>query len=99
MRRVWGIYTLRQLTSPALRFCVIAGIAVVIVSSVSIKHVIENALQTSGPLGLARFSLSAVLDTSLFVQVMLVLAFSLIVWFAIDTVRTSSFLRQMRAGA
>lgn len=99
MQRVWGVYILRQLTSPALRLGVMGMTAIALVSSVSIKSVVANALATSGLSGLARFSLYAVLDTSLFVQVMLALAFVLLVWFIVDTVRNASFIQSMRTSA
>lgn len=99
MRRVWGIYVLRQMTSPVLRLGVMGVVAFALVSSVSMKHIVANALATSGLSGLARFSLYAVLDTTLFVQVLLLLAFALLMWFIVDTVRTAIFTRSMQTSA
>lgn len=99
MRQVWGIYILRQLTSPALRLGALCVIAVALVSSVSIKNVLANAVATSGLSGLARFSLYAVLDTTVFVQILLFLALALALWFTVDAVRTAIFTRSMQTSA
>lgn len=99
MRRVWGVYIVRQFTSPALRLGVMGMTAIALVSSVSMKHIVENALATSGLSGLARFSLSAFTDTTVFVQVLLFLAVTLAIWFIVDAVRNAAFTQQMRAWA
>lgn len=99
MRRVWGVYLIRQVTSPALRLFAIAALSLGLVSSVSMKHVIENALSASGPVGFARFSLSAVVHTSVPVQLMLTLALILVVWYCIDALRSLSLGQTLRAGA
>ena len=96
MRRVWGIYLMRQLANPALRLVVLAASVVAVVSSVSVKNVFENALRTSGVSGLANFSLTALLNTSLAVQVSLALMTLVVLWFAVDTVRNFAFARSMR---
>jgi hypothetical protein len=96
MRRVWGVYVMRQLTSPALRLGALVVTVVGIVSSVSITHVVSNALATSGLSGFARFSLYAVTNTTVFVQVLIALAFGIGMWFIIDAVRSVAFTRQMQ---
>lgn len=96
MRRVWGIYLMRQAGSPVLRIGALGVIALALVSSVSIKNVIANALSTSGVTGLARFSFTALADTSLVVQLLTILALALVAWFVADTIHTTLFTRSMR---
>lgn len=100
MRRVWGVYLFRRLMSPALRLAGLVAVGAVLVSSVSVKHIVENALSVSGFSGLTRFLFSAVLDTSFLIQSLLVLALVLIALFVRDAFESARFARAIRrAGA
>lgn len=90
MRRVYGIYLVRQITKPATRLAVFLGVSLVITSSVSLPNIIHNALQSSD---LVRFFIAAVSGTTLVVQLGVLLAGLLLVWTIVDAFRTPSHAR------
>jgi len=90
MRRVYGVYVLRQVTSPFLRAAVFGIALIALFQFVSVKNVLANALQTSGFSGLTNFLYSAVISTEPSVLVLVSLAVALALWFAVDQVRPNS---------
>lgn len=68
MRRVYGVYLFRQLTSPAVRTGVLLLAGIIVVSSVSISHVVSNALNIGSISGFVNFFFVAVAHTTLAVQ-------------------------------
>lgn len=89
MRRVWGIYMLRQLTSPAVRVGVFMGALIVFISSVSVSSVIANALHISSIPGLVNFFIVAAANTTFAVQLAVSVAFLFALWTATDLIRSS----------
>ncbi len=89
MRRVWGIYVMRQLTSPAVRVGVVVGALLVFISSVSVGNVIANALHISSIPALVNFFVVAAANTTLAVQLAVSIAFLFALWTAVDFVRRS----------
>lgn len=90
MRRVWGMYLLRQLTSPAMRLGVFAVALFALVSSVSFTHVFKNVLNVSSFPGFVNFWLVAVAHTTAIVQIFGTIALALMLWTVRDIfVRTS----------
>ncbi len=89
MRRVWGIYVMRRLTGVQARVVILAVAAFAVLSSVSVSHVIKNALQVQGLPAFLNFSISAVERTSLLVQLCLILGMLIVVWTARDLFRGS----------
>lgn len=88
---------MRQLTSPALRAGMLAGILFTLSQAVSIKNVVSNVAQAGNAGGLARYLASAVFNAEFTVQALLVVAALLIVWFIVDQVRMARFMREMRS--
>jgi len=88
MRRVWGIYMLRQLGSPSVRIGVFAGALIVFASSVSVPNVIANALHISSLPGLFNFVVVAAANTSAIVQLAASVAFFFLLWTAVDLIRS-----------
>ncbi len=80
MRRVYGVYVMRQLTSPMVRFVALATAFFAIASSVSLPHVVENALNISSVPGFLNFWVVAVANTTLAVQIFVIIAFALALW-------------------
>jgi hypothetical protein len=80
MRRVWGMYALRQLTSPRVRLALFGVALFVLLSSVSFTHVFQNILNTNSLPGFVNFWLVAVAHTSAIVQIFGTLALMLMLW-------------------
>lgn len=87
MRRVYMMYWLRQVTSPALRLGVLGGALLVLAQVVSIKDVVANAFGTSGFSGLTTFLYSAVTTTESSVLILTMLATALVLWFIADQIK------------
>ena len=90
MRRVWGIYLMRQLGSPVMRLTAFFAICLAITSSVSMPNVIHNALASSNVL---HYALIAVANTRSAVQLGVLLAGLLVVWTLFDAFRERSEAR------
>ncbi len=86
MRRVYGVYVLRQLTSPMARFIALAVLFFAVASSVSLPHVFANALHVSSIPGFVNFWAVALASTTLVVQLCSVLVVAVIVWTLRDLV-------------
>lgn len=87
MRRVWMMYILRQVTSPALRGGALLGALFVLTQVVSVRDIVANALGTSGVQGLMNLAYSAITTTESGVLTLTILAVLLIGWFVVDQVR------------
>lgn len=68
MRRVYTAFIWRQLTSPAVRTGVLLLAGIVVVSSVSISHVVSNVLNVGSLSAFVNFFFVAVAHTTLAVQ-------------------------------
>ena len=90
MRRVWAIYFVRKLTSPSVKVGVLVTSFLIVVATVSIPNVIENAFHVGGLAGLVTFSLSAFLATSIAVQTAVVLASAVMLSGAFDFIKQLS---------
>lgn len=87
MRRVYGVYWLRQVTSVQARIGAFAVLLFALASSVSLPDVVANALHAQGLSGIMHFVVVALTDTTTPVQLS-VLGVSLIVlWSFADIVR------------
>ena len=84
MRRVYVVYWTRMLLQPKVRFAAALVIVLGIASSVSMPHIIANALHSSDLVG---FSVSAVSHTTMFVQLGILLAGLILVSMFVDAVR------------
>lgn len=87
MRRVYGLYIVRQLTSPMVRFAVLATVFFALASSVSLPHVIQNALNVQDISGFINFAVVAIVGTTFVVQLCVLIAVLLTAWIGIDVVR------------
>ncbi|TAK58408.1 hypothetical protein EPO14_03605 [Patescibacteria group bacterium] len=87
MRRVYGLYVVRQLTSPMVRFAALATVFFALASSVSLPHVVQNALNVEGISGLINFVVVAIVGTTLVVQLCVLVAVLLTAWIGVDVVR------------
>lgn len=90
MRRVYGIYIVRQLTSPLMRFAVLATVFFAIASSVSLPHVFQNALTVSSIPGFVTFWTVALVSTTVAVKVFTLVAFAVVAWTLWDVVSRST---------
>lgn len=88
MRRVWGVYVVRQLTGLQARIFAFAVIVFGIASSVSISHVFSNALHVGLP-GIGKFLAVAMLSTSFIVQLFVIAGIFLMIWTVRDLVARS----------
>ena len=85
MRRVYAIWALRKISSPAfLRAYIAVALLLQVFSGVSIVSVIHNATYTSSKLAIIDFFARAFLHTNLIVQSLLVGLAILMVWFVRD---------------
>src|SRR6185295_825181 len=87
MRRVYGVYVMRQVMKPSSRFAILTLTLLAIASSVSMPNVIANALHTND---LFTFTLAAISGTKLYVQLGILLAGFVVIWTAIDAIRPRS---------
>lgn len=87
MRRVWGIYLMRQVMKPGTRLTAFLAVCLAIASSVSMPNIIRNALQSHD---LVRFSLSAVTSTTFAIQLGVLMAGAILIWTLFDAVRPRS---------
>lgn len=94
MRKVYVMFIMRKLTSPFARVAAFFAIILGLASSVSLPHVIQNALNAHGIPALTNFVLSAMLHTTLSVQLFLFLAAFIVLWSITDLVRKPSHAPQ-----
>ncbi len=87
MRRVYGIYLMRTLGKPTVRLGAFAAILLAITSSVSMPNIIHNALHSSNIVG---FTLAAVSNTTMYVQLGVLLVGLLLIWTAVDALSAPS---------
>jgi hypothetical protein len=87
MRRVYGVYLMRQLGRPITRVTAFFAICLAITSSVSMPNVIANALHSSD---FASFVFTALANTKSAVQLGILLAGLLVVWTFVDIFRTDT---------
>ena len=87
MRRVYGVYFVRQFSRPVARLAAFFAVCTVVTSSVSMPNVIKNALSSSD---LIRFSVAAVSHTSSVVQLGILAAGLLVIWTLADALRPAS---------
>ena len=87
MHRVYGVYIVRQLTSPIVRFAALATVFFALVSSVSLPNVVQNALNAEGISGLINFAVVAIVGTTFVVQICVAAAVLLTAWIGVDAVR------------
>ena len=92
MRRVYGIYYMRQLLRPEVRLTAFLSILLVITSSVSMPNIIRNAEHSSNFL---RYLLSSLTTTTLYVQLGVLIAGLILISALVDTLRP----RPGRAGS
>jgi hypothetical protein len=84
MRRVYVVFWARRLMAPKVRLAAFALIIAAIASTVSLPHIIQNALRSSDLVG---FSVAAVSHTTLFVQLGVLLAGVIIIASLVEAVR------------
>jgi len=87
MRRVYGVYIVRQLTSPMVRFAVLATVFFAVAASVSLPNVIQNVLNVQDISGFINFTVGAIVGTTLVVQLCVLIAVLLTAWIGVDVVR------------
>lgn len=87
MRRVYGVYLMRQFSKPVARLAAFFAICTVVTSSVSMPNVIKNAFASSNIL---HFLLSAIAHTSSLVQLGLLAAGLLVIWTLVDALQPDS---------
>lgn len=87
MRRVYGVYLFRQLTSPAVRTGIFLVSCIVFVSSVSLTHIVSNVLNVQGLSGLVNFFMVAAMNTTLSVQIACLAVGLLVLWAVVDITR------------
>ena len=68
MRRVYGVYIMRQLSSPAIRIFALGVVALALKSLISLTSVFQNMSHTSGVSGFLYYAYSAFIGTHLPVQ-------------------------------
>lgn len=90
MRRVYGIYVMRQAMKPSVRLTAFLVLCIAIASSVSMPNIIANALHSSD---LIDFSLVAITSTRFYVQLGVLAAGLLLIWTVFDALRPSSRMR------
>ncbi len=83
MRRVYVVYWTRFFMQPQTRLAAALAIILGIASSVSLPHIIANALHATDLVG---FSISAVFHTTLFVQLGVLTAGLILIWTIIDAI-------------
>ena len=88
MHRVRRIHLVRQIAKPAVRAIVFLAACLAITSLVSVRNVIANVSRMSGIAHIANFFLSAFVRTEFFVQAALIVALIVVVWSAVDLVRS-----------
>ena len=88
MRRVWGIYLLRQLMRPAVRLSVFAVAVFAFAGYVSVSSVLQNAYSKGGLIDLFDFALSAFLNTEVLVQLSILVIGLILVSSIIDLARS-----------
>ncbi len=84
MRRVYGVYFMRQLGKPVTRLTAFFAILLAVASSVSMPNVIHNTLHSGNMLA---YVLSALAGTKSLVQIGVLLAGLLVVWAVVDIFR------------
>lgn len=87
MRRVWVLYILRQVSSPALRAGAFLGSVLILAQLVSVSDVVANALGASGLAGFGKLMYSALMTTETSVLTLTTLIVLLAGWFIVDEVR------------
>lgn len=87
MRRVYGVYLFRQVTSVQARIAAFAVLLFALASSVSLPDVIANALHAEGLVGIMRFVVVALTDTTTPVQLSVLGASLLVLWTLADLIR------------
>lgn len=87
MRGVYMVYVMRQIGQPMVRTGLFAAALVLILSFVSVPHVIANISGVGSVTGLAAFFLSAFLKTEFFVQIAVLIAGLVAVGAIIDTIK------------
>jgi len=98
MSRVRRIYYLRKLTGPtALKAYALLTLTVWLASLVSVVNVLSNMPSVTAPLSLMHFLASAVLQTEVVVQALLVGGCVLVVLVVRDIVRTTKDARAVFA--
>lgn len=84
MRRVYGVYAVRKLTSPTARMAAFFIICLAVASSVSMPNVIANTIHASNMLA---YVLSALAGTKVYIQLGVLAAGLIALWSATDLVR------------
>ncbi len=87
MRRVYGMYLMRQLTSPLARVAALTILFLALLSKVSLPHVFANVLHVSSVPAFVNFWVVAVASTSTVVQLSILGALLIVAWTAADVVR------------
>ena len=87
MRRVYGVYFMRQLWKPSTRLAAFFAVFAVVASSVSMPNVIANALHTSN---FTAFALSAISNTTIYVQLGVLIAGLIVISTLVEAVRPRS---------
>lgn len=92
MGRVYMAYALRRVfRSSTIRAFLSVGSLASIFSFVSVLNVIKNMPSFTSPEALYNFSLSALSNTEVAVQISIAIFFMAILWFARDLIRISLF--------
>lgn len=81
MRRVYVVFWTRQLMKPGTRLAAASAIVLAIASTVSVPHIVANALHSSNVFG---YSLIAVAHTTLFVQLGMLATSLILLWTLFD---------------
>ena len=87
MRRVYGIYLMRQAMRPEVRLTAFLSVLLVVASSVSMPNVIANALHTSNFLG---FAVAALTGTTVYVQMGILIAGLICISTLVEAIRPRS---------
>jgi hypothetical protein len=87
MRRVYGVYLVRQFSRPVARIAAFFALCTVVTSSVSMPNVIANTLHSSNALA---YAITALAGTKSFIQVGVLLAGILVVWTVADVLQPAS---------
>jgi len=87
MRRVYALFLIRSLLSPASRVLALGVSLLLITLSVSVPNVIHNMPSFLNIADVSRFFVYAFLNTQVVVQVLLVILTTFVVWTGVDIVR------------
>src|SRR3989344_4716283 len=87
MRRVYGLYILRQVARPAVRLTILACAFFGIAVSVSLSSVFQNLVNTGDTLAFLRLAIDAFVKTDFMVQLSATLVAGILGWLIADSLR------------